>query len=65
MTSWGDARAGRGPLDEFTEGERGLALVGQRGAAWVYEWARPLPLARLVYAAEVIPDSAAARGPGS
>ena len=49
-----------GPLDEFTEGERGLALVGQRGAAWVYERARPLPLARLVYAAEVIPDSAAA-----
>ena len=49
-----------GPLDEFTEGERGLALVGQQGAAWVYSRARPLPLARLVYAAEVITDDAAA-----
>ena len=49
-----------GPLDEFTEGERGLTLIGQQGAAWVYERARPLPLARLVYAAEVIADDAAA-----
>jgi hypothetical protein len=49
-----------GPLDEFTEGERGLTLVGQQGAAWVYQRARPLPLARLVYAAEVITDDAAA-----
>ena len=49
-----------GPLDEFTEGERGLVLVGQQGAAWVYQRARPLPLARLVFAAEVIADDAAA-----
>ena len=49
-----------GPLDEFTEGARGLTLVGQQGAAWVYGRARPLPLARLVYAAEVIADDAAA-----
>ena len=40
-----------GPLDEFAEGARGLTLVGQQGAAWVYSRARPLPLARLVYAA--------------
>ena len=49
-----------GPLDEFTEGARGLTLVGQQGAAWVYSRARPLPLARLVYAAEVIADDATA-----
>ena len=49
-----------GPLDEFTEGERPLRLLGQQGAAWVYERARPLPLARLVYGVEVIADPAAA-----
>ena len=49
-----------GPLDEFTEGERPLRLLGQQGAAWVYERARPLPLARLVYDVEVIADPAAA-----
>jgi hypothetical protein len=49
-----------GPLDEFTEGERPLTLLGQQGAAWVYERARPLPLARLVYGVEVIADPAAA-----
>jgi hypothetical protein len=49
-----------GPLDEFTEGERPLTLVGQNGSAWVYRRARPLPLARLVYRAEIIPDDAAA-----
>ncbi len=48
------------PLDELTTGERPLTLVGQQGAAWVYSRARILPLARLVYAAEVIPDGAAA-----
>ena len=49
-----------GPLDEFTEGDRPLTLVGQQGAAWVYRRARVLPIARLVYAVEVIPDPAAA-----
>lgn len=49
-----------GPLDEYTDGERPLALIGQQGAAWVYERARPLPIARLVYGAEVIPEDAAA-----
>lgn len=49
-----------GPLDDFTGGDRPLTLVGQQGAAWVYSRARPLPLARLVSAVEVIPDSAAA-----
>lgn len=48
------------PLDEYTAGDRPLTLVGQQGAAWVYSRARTLPLARLVYAAEVIPDAAAA-----
>lgn len=48
------------PLDEFTEGDRGLSLVGQQGSAWVYRRARPLPVARLVYATETIPDAAAA-----
>lgn len=49
-----------GPLDEFTEGERGLTLLAQNGAAWIYERARPLPLARLVNQFEVISDDAAA-----
>ncbi len=49
-----------GPLDEFTEGDRALTLLGQQGRAWVYRRARPLPIARLVYATEVIPDPAAA-----
>lgn len=49
-----------GPLDEYTDGERPLTLVGQQGAAWVYARARVLPLARLVYGFEVIPDDAQA-----
>ena len=49
-----------GPLDEFTEGERGLTLAGQQGAAWVYSRPGVLPLARLVHQVEVIPDDAAA-----
>jgi hypothetical protein len=49
-----------GPLDEFTEGDRPLTLLAQNGAAWVYERARPLPIARLVHNIEIIPDSQAA-----
>jgi hypothetical protein len=49
-----------GPLDEFTEGDRPLSLVGQQGSAWVYERARTLPIVRMVYDAEVIPEAAAA-----
>jgi hypothetical protein len=49
-----------GPLDEFTEGDRPLTLLAQNGAAWVYERARPLPIARLVYQVEIIPDGQAA-----
>lgn len=48
------------PLDDLTSGERPLTLVGQQGSAWVYRRAITLPIARLVYAAEVIPDGAAA-----
>jgi hypothetical protein len=48
------------PLENFTEGERPLRLLGQQGNAWVYTRKRPLPLARLVYDYEVIPDEAAA-----
>jgi hypothetical protein len=44
------------PLDQFTDGEGGLALVDKRGAAWVYERAHSLPVARLVYATQVIPE---------
>lgn len=47
-------------LDDFTDGERPLTLIGQQGSAWVYARARPLPLARLVYAVEVIEDAATA-----
>ena len=49
-----------GPLDEFTTGEQPLTLVGQQGSAWVYSRERSLPLARLVYNAEIIPDAATA-----
>ena len=49
-----------GPLDEFTQGEQGLALVGQQGAAWVYSRPGALPLARLVHQTEIIADDAAA-----
>ncbi len=49
-----------GPLDDFTEGDRPLTLVGTQGAAWLYERARVLPLARVVHSVEIIPDEAAA-----
>jgi hypothetical protein len=49
-----------GPLDNYTEGDRPLTLLGQQGAAWVYSRARSLPLARLVYDYEVIAEPAAA-----
>lgn len=48
------------PLEQYGDGERPLRLVSQQGAAWVYERARTLPLARLVTEAEIIPDEAAA-----
>jgi len=47
-------------LDQYGDGERPLTLLEQNGAAWIYERARSLPVARLVYAAEVIPDDDAA-----
>lgn len=46
-------------LAQFTEGEAGLHSIGVRGA-WVYKRPRALPLARLVYQAEVIGDTAVA-----
>jgi hypothetical protein len=48
------------PLDNYSTGERPLTLVGNTGAAWVYERARAFPLARLVSNVEVIGDEAAA-----
>ena len=44
------------PLDQFTGGEEDLSLVDQRGDAWVYRRPRALPLARLVYDAEIVSD---------
>jgi hypothetical protein len=44
-------------LNDFDDGQRPLTLLAHEGAAWVYERARPLPVARLVYNLEVIPDS--------
>lgn len=43
-------------LDQFAEGEGGLLLVGQEGAAWVYErpWAQDV--ARMATVVEVIED---------
>jgi hypothetical protein len=42
------------PLDQFTEGEGGISLVDRRGDSWVYRRPNALPLARLVYEAELI-----------
>ena len=47
-------------LEQYGDGERPLTLLEHNGAAWVYERARPMAVARLVYAAEVIPDDDAA-----
>ncbi len=41
-------------LKDFNEGDRPLTLLVQQGAAWVYERARPMPVARLVYEVDVI-----------
>ncbi len=48
------------PLDQFVEGESGLQLLGQQGSAWVYTRPGALPVARLVYDFETIPDPEAA-----
>ncbi len=47
-------------LDQYGEGERPLTLIEVTGSAWIYERARSLPVARLVYDAEVIADDGAA-----
>jgi hypothetical protein len=47
-------------LDQYGDGERPLTLLEHKGSAWIYERARPLAVARLVYAAEVIADDGAA-----
>lgn len=46
------------PLDEYTQGDRLLELVGQTGSVWVYRRDRTLPLARVVTQVEIIPDDA-------
>jgi hypothetical protein len=48
------------PLEQFTQGDSPLTLVEQRGQAWVYRRARPLPVARLVSGYEVLADRDAA-----
>jgi hypothetical protein len=47
-------------LTDFDEGERPLSLLTHEGTAWIYERARPLSVARLVYSLEVIPDAGTA-----
>lgn len=49
-----------GPQEAYFEGERPLSISGQTDAVTVHQRARVLPLARLVAAAEVIPDSGVA-----
>jgi hypothetical protein len=44
-------------LDQFTEGEAGLSLAGQQGAAWVYRRPWALDVARLAFKVEVIEDA--------
>jgi hypothetical protein len=48
------------PLDQYTEGERPLTLLEQRGDTWIYRRGRVLPVARLVNQVEIIPDPQAA-----
>lgn len=47
-------------LAQYMAGERPLTLIGQTAQVRVYERARVLPLARLVYTAEIIADETAA-----
>lgn len=47
-------------LDQYGDGERPLTLLENNGSAWVYERARPMPVARLVHTAEVIVEDDAA-----
>jgi hypothetical protein len=47
-------------LDQYGDGQRPLRLVAETGAAWIYERARWLPVARLAYDAEVVADDGAA-----
>ncbi len=48
------------PLDQYTQGDRPLGLVGNIGPTWVYRRDRVLPIARLVYDFEAIPSTEAA-----
>lgn len=48
------------PLDNFTDGARGLRLAAQEGGTWIYERARVMPVVRLVEEVEVISDDEAA-----
>lgn len=45
------------PLEQFTGGERPLALLAQRGNTWIYRRGRVLPVARLVNQIELIADA--------
>lgn len=45
------------PLDDFTEGERPLTLIGQQDNTWVYRRGRVLPVVRQVGQVEVIADA--------
>ncbi len=50
-----------GPIYEpFLEGENALQLIGNTDNVWVYRRARVMPIARIVYQAEVITNRAAA-----
>ena len=49
------------PLDEFTESDGALQLVEHRGNTWVYRRPNALPINRLVYEVEIIPDDNLAR----
>jgi hypothetical protein len=48
------------PLDQFSDGQRPLELVDHTDHVWLYRRGRSLPLARLVFRAEVIEDAVAA-----
>ncbi|MDX1613082.1 MAG: hypothetical protein R3300_02160 [Candidatus Promineifilaceae bacterium] len=48
------------PLDQYTAGDVALEPLGTAENAWIYQRPRALPIVRLVYEAEIIPDSAAA-----
>jgi len=50
-----------GPLDDYTQDDHALKLIGNTDSAWVYRRKRVMPLARLVYDVAVVTSELAVR----